>query len=385
METRWLRWVGPGAMALLAIGVVASTATGAGQRPSALQACGEAAGMPANAARRSAPADLAEISSEPWFRLDAWLDRRGELQGQRLALGLAGERQVRSLDLPAEAFAAGPFGRTVLVGADDGTGSRLSLVDVDAGCAWQVGAEAAVIRRATVDPSGTILYEMRVDRTTRDDLGIWARPVDGSSAPVRVLDPLPADDRFGRTFSTELSWDLDGQQLVVQSCGEDACRTRLVDLAGGPVRMVADPDLGVLVGVAGDRLVTFRACPGQPCPIVRTNLVTGDRTILADDAGAAVLIATSDGPRVVHERLGPAGIGLRSVATDGAEDEDLHAVPANLRLHPDEVTSGAATIVPAGWVVLSPEGRLPDTGPAGHVELRHVPDGKSVQFEEVAR
>ena len=210
LESRWLRWVPPGVIALVAVGSVVTTTLGAGQKPWQQRACGPEVGSPATATRSAAPADVYALRDEAWFRLDPQLDRQGGLQGQRLAFGINRDRTSRRMDLPAESFAAGPFGAVVLVGTDDGAVSRLEAINVAAGCSWSVATEAAVIRRATIDPAGTTVYEVRVDRTSRADLGIWARPLDGSRPAARVLDPIEPDERFGRTFATEFAWDLVG-------------------------------------------------------------------------------------------------------------------------------------------------------------------------------
>lgn len=384
-ESRWLRWLGPGVIAVGAVGLVASTATGAGQRPWTPRPCATDVGGRVSAARSAGPIGLADLRLEPWFRLDPRLDRTGALQGQRLALGTAGNRWSRIMDLPPESFAAGPFGRTVLVGSDDGSVSSLEAVDIVGECSWAVARESAVIRRATVDPGGATVYETRVDRTTRADLGVWARPLQGGAPPVRILEPIGADERFGRTFTTELTWDLHGRTLAVQSCGEIACRTRIVDPADGTSRTIADPGLASLVGLDGDVLVSYAVCPGLPCPIVATELASGVQSVLADASGTAVAIATPNGPRVVHEVLGETGIALRSVGFDGSPVDDLGLLSDGRRLHPSALTADAATGVPSGWVVLSPDGRLPDTGPGAQTQLRRVPDGMTVQLDEVAR
>jgi hypothetical protein len=384
-ESRWLRWIGPGAISVGAVGLLVSTVAGAGQRAWTERACGDESGGRVAAARSAAGIGLGDQRLQPWFRLDPRLDRAGALQGQRLALGLDGNRSSRIMDLPPESFAAGPFGRIVLVGTDDGTTSRLDAVDVAAECSWAVAEESAVIRRATLDLPGTTIYEMRVDRTTRADLGVWARPLDGSLPALPILEPIGADERFGPTYTTEFAWDLSGRTLAVQSCGEAACRTRVLDPAGESLRAVAESDLGSIVGLEGDVLVTYAACPGFPCPIIATDLATGARSVLADAGTAAVAVATPDGPRLVHEYLGESGFALRSVAFDGSSATDLGRLPDGRRLHPSTNASQAATRVPPGWVVLSPEGRLPDDGPSGQTQLRHVPDGTTVQLDEVAR
>lgn len=384
LESRWRRWIGTGVIAIVAVGSAASVVTGAGPRHWAPPACAETGDRGA-AARAASPAGLEDIAREAWFRLDPRLDRTGALEGQRLAIGLDGDRASRIMDLPPESFAAGPFGRIVLVGTDDGNASRLLAIDVAGQCAWDVGAEPAVIRRATIDPSGTTIYEMRVDRATRTDLGIWSRPLDGSQPASPFLGPIEVDERFGPTFTTEFAWDLAGSALVVQSCGEVACRTRVVEPASGSVRAVAEPDLGALVGLDGGRLVTYAACPGLPCPVVSTDLSSGVRSTLADDAAIAILVRTSDGPRLVHEVFDGPGIALRSVALDGSPTRDLGPIPDGMRLHPTPGIAEASTRVGPDWVLLSPDGRLPDTGPRTRTQLRNVTDGTTVQLDEVAR
>ena len=224
VESRWLRWIGPGIVALGAVALIGSATVGAGMRTWAPRTC---AGPPTDrtaAARASTPATPSDLAAAPWFRLDPVAVDDGSLGGERLVVGRFGEMLTQTRDLPAESFAAGPFGRTVLTGADDGSTSRLELVDVAGGCSWLVATERDVIRRATIDPAGATVYEMHVDRATRADLGIWRRGLDTASPAERILDPISPDARFGITFSTEFTWDLAGQRLAVQSCGEFACR-----------------------------------------------------------------------------------------------------------------------------------------------------------------
>ena len=385
LEPRWLRWIGPGVIAVLAVGSVASTTLGAGPHPWVSRACGIESGGPAAAARAGGPAGLDDLHQEAWFRLDASLDRTGALEGQRLALGMDGNRSSGVMDLPPESFAAGPFGRIVLIGADDGMVSQLEAVDVARECSWAVAEVADVVRRATIDLARATIYELRVDRATRADLGIWARPLDGSLPAVLVLEPLDADSRFGRTWTTEFAWDVSGRVLAVQSCGEAACRTRVIDPAGGPPLVLAEPDLGAMIGLDGDLLATYAACPGFPCPILAVDLPTGARRILAEAGAVAVVIPTADGPRVVHEVLTDSGVALRAIALDGSFISDLGRMPDGARLVATPNAAGSSTRVPPGWVALGPGGRLPADGPNAQTKLRHVPDGVTVQLDEVAR
>ena len=384
MRSRWLRWLGPGVIALGALGSLASTAIGAGERPWTPRACPDESGERIATARSSVPVSLGDLRQQAWFRVDPRLDRAGALEGQRVLLGTNGDRASRVMDLPPESFAAGPFGRIVLVGSDDGTASRLEAVNVADGCSWLVGEESAVIRRATIDPVGTTVYEMRVDRATRADLGIWTRPLDGSMPSVRVLDPIGVDERFGRTYATEFVWDIRGHALAVQSCGEAACRTRVIDPAGGEPRLVAEPDLGALVGLDGQVMVTYAACPGLPCPILATDIATGARSVLADAGAGAVVVSVPDGTRLVHEAFGESGLTLRAVNLDGSSANDLGGLPEGVRLQSSQNVHQAATRIPPGWIVLSPERRLPGV-PNAQIKLRHVPDGTTVPLEEVVR
>jgi hypothetical protein len=385
VESRWRRWIGTGVISIVGVASIASVTAGAAQRPWTPVDCPDGAGNRTAAAKWDGAVDLDTLANEAWFRLDPRLDRDGALAGQRLSVGLDGERGSRVLDLPPESFAAGPFGRVVLVGGDDGSVSRIRALDVAGQCAWDVDEATDVIRRATIDPAGVAIYEMRVDRATRADLGIWSRPIDGSRPAARVLEPIAADDRFGRTFSTEFAWDLGGSGLVIQSCGEIACRSRVVAQDGGNVRMVDTPDLGSLIGLDGDRMVTYAACPGLPCPVIATNLATGLRSELAGAAATAVLVSTEAGARLVHEVLEDTGVRLRAVALDGSSVVDLGPLPVGLRLHASPQTAGAATRIGWGWVLLSPEGRIPDNGPRARTLLRRVTDGMTVQLEETIR
>jgi hypothetical protein len=385
VESRWLRWIGPGVVALGAVGSIATTTMGSGPRPWTGQAC---AGPPAEriaAAKAVDAGTVATVEGAPWFRLDPVLDGAGSLRGQRLAFGLGGAPIARTLDLAAESFAAGPFGRVLLIASDDGTTSRLEALDVGSDCSWSIAEEHSVIRRATIDPAGSGIYEARVDRATRADLGVWLRRIDGRFPARRILAPLDPDPRFGRTFSTELAWDLAGERLAVQSCGEVACRTRSVARLGGPTRMLDAPDLGPVVGLDGDSLVTYEACRGLPCPIVSTDLATGERRVLASAAGLAVLVSTASGPRLVHEAVLGTGRALRSVDLGTGDATDAGPIPDGLGLLASPDRAAAATRTPRGWVVLVADGRLPADGRSGHPQLRRIPDGATVPFDEAWR
>jgi hypothetical protein len=322
VEARWRRRLGLGTVALALLGGAGSAAVAAGPWWDPPGCAGGPGALVA--AARSQAADPGHTGPAPWSESTPLLDSTGTLTGYRLVVGVGPDRH--RLDLPPESFVAGPFGRLVLVGADDGRRSRVRAIDVAAGCAWHLADEAAVIRRATIAPDGAWMVEMRVDRTTRADLGIWRRPLDRSVPPSRILAPLPADGRFGRTWSTEFAWSVDGDRVAVQSCGLAACRTRLLDPGTASADLVAEPDLGPIVGLTRDRLVTYLACRGEPCPIVSIDLATRRRSIVSSAAGRAIVTGRGSDVRIVHEwRDATGSTRLRSVDATGGQPVDLGA------------------------------------------------------------
>ena len=346
METRWFRRLGPGVAALGAVAAIASTTAGAPQAawdPPDCTGSPSAGGEPIGA----------------WFRLDPTLVD-GSYVGQRLTLGRADRATSWHLQLDAESFAAEPSGGTVLIGTDDGRASRLSLLDLAAGCRWPIGTSREVVRGALVSPDGRAIVESRVDRRTRADLGIWRRPLDGGE-PMRVLPEIPVDDRFGPTWITQLDWADDGTSLVVGSCGEVACRYRVLPEAGGAMTTVAEPTLGTLVGMADGRLIAHAACRGLPCPLISFGFADREQVVLDDAAGRAVMARDGAGHRVVvHETVGGP---LRSVRPDGADGRALPAAPDGLGLVAGPAWAAGAAEHPADRLLFAPDGRIPLDGP----------------------
>lgn len=368
VESRWFRRAGPVMAALTAAAWMASSATGAAERPWDPPPC------------REQPA-LSEAGGGAWFQLDPIIEA-GRLQGQRVSLGWPGAERPQVIELQAESFAAGPFGGLILVGSDDGARSTLSLVDIAHGCSWDLGSARDVVRRATIARDGT-LYDVRVARHSRADLGVWRRPLDSDTA-TRVLAPLPPDARFGRTWSTELTWSMDGSLLAIGSCGEIACRTRVLDPLSGRVRYIADAELGDVVGLTSDRLVVHGACRGLPCPLVSVRMDDGGQTVLDDAAGNAVMSQTDDGAPLVTFEQGAGGRHLRTIDVEGHRSTELEDPPEGLRLVPAAARSGAAADIDPAWVLFGPGGRLRGDAAARSL-LRHLPGDRLVPLDEVSR
>ncbi len=378
VESRWLRWVGPGLIALGAVGSIASTTLGAGRlRPAAFGPCEGAGSSPTIGESDATPEDQA------WFDLRPVLDDAGALSGQRLTVGSTTTTSTGIFDLPPESFAAGPFGSTVLVGTDDGDRSVLELIDAAAGCRRPLDSSPTVIRRATIDQTRGGVIEMRLARADRADLGIWFVPFDDGRSARRILAPIDMDARFGRTWTTEFGWDLGGRRLAVQSCGEAACRTRVLAADAGSSVMLDQPDLGLLVGMDGDRVITYGACRGLPCPLISTELSTGRRQVLVEAAGLATLVGTTGHARLVLEVDAASDRRLRSVPIDGGEATDLGPIPADLRLVATPgrpADSGRPSI---DTVRLVMDGASAD--PASRPVTRNIPDGTPVLHHEGTR
>jgi hypothetical protein len=377
MERRWLLRLVPPVVGALSIGLVAASSIGAVDGGWEPPACAGGTDRLSVAARAETPANPAALADEPWFTLDPELDEDGGLAGQRLRVGLGAER-ARFVALPAESAAAGPFGHLVLVAADDGRRSEILAIDAAAGCAWSLATDPDVVRRVTLDPTGESLYEFRVDRLSRADLGVWRRPLDGSPT-VRVLDLPEPDPAFGITFSTTLAWSAEGDRLAVQSCGPVRCRTRLLDQATGVVTAVPGDDQGELVGIAGGHAIGYVACIGLPCPLVAVDLSNGATTVIEDEAGLAAIVATAAGPRVAVETAGAGGT-VRIHRPGGGLDGSLELDGEGLRLMPGQDRAVAGTRVPIGWLVSAPDGRSPESA-----VLTRLSDGADVLVREVTR
>ena len=377
-ELRWPLALGMAALVGLTATTVASTPAAEGGRLVAVDppACLERE----SAARGAPPRGPEELPGEPWYRIAHELSADGVLEARTLILGRVGSATDRSIRLAPESFVSGPFGHTVLLGSDDGRRTSLRLFDADRDCLTDLGESRDIVRQATIDSTGRQLYEHRIDRRTRADLGVFRRPLAGGD-DIRVMRPLHGEDPWGRTFSTELSWDLDGEVLAVQACGAVLCRTRTLDPVTNVGSMFDDPGQGELLGLAHDVLVTWVPCSGLPCPILGLDLQSGEKRLLAEAAGHAIVARTQGGAALVHET----GEGsLRIVEVSSGAERTLPLPDPTLRLVPRAARSQAGLRLPDGWIALADEPRLmPDQGDSGL--LLDVDTGGSQDLAEVAR
>ena len=267
-------------------------------------------GVPSTAASPSGAIPCSRVAMTPaWYQLRERTGAQAELSGYELRLGRGARTHRWQRTLFPESFAGGPVEGAVLVGTDDGTRSELWFVGVDGDCARLARTDrTAIVRAATLDPGRRWIYAHRIARGSRTDLGIWRMALAGERAWQRVLPPLAVSDRqaaerLGPIFATSLAWSSDGARLGIESCGQAACFTRLLDPATG--RMVSIDHRGELVGVSDGGFYAYAGCGGFPCPVLRYDL--------ADGRWTSALIATGPG------RLGAVHTGAALVAPMGRQ------------------------------------------------------------------
>ena len=377
LETRWGRRLGWGLGAMAALTVIATTTVGAPAvegRPPPVCADATAGG--------AASADgTTGLTRAAWYRIEPVL-ANGARAAQRLDVGVAGGPSW-TIPLDAESFAGAPDDGRVVIGTDDGRRSTISVVDLARGCMRVVAVTTDVVRNAVLAADGGAIIEHRVRRSDRADLGIWRRTTaDGTSE--RILAAVEPDARFGITFLTTLQWATDGRHLGIASCGEVACRLRVLDTVGGSVRAVADPGLGELVGLDADRAVMRGACRGLPCPILDVGLDGAHVSPLSDAAGTADLVVDDRGRAVVaFEHDGPGGplsiVPLGGAAT-AAQRTDL---PADLHIADHDAV--VAVDLPPGWVLLArPDAPDDPTAWIRDARVHRLADGAIRRLDEVS-
>jgi hypothetical protein len=306
---RWARWVGPPVALAAAVLLLSRSQPGA-------EAGGRVTPRPAGVCADVAPVVRGrEPARGAWWRIVDRLDANGSLAGRTLFAGVGGATNL-TLELAPESSASGPVGGLVTVTSDDGRFSDVHLVSAVEGCSWQLHRSQDVVRSAILDRGDGSVIAHLVTRETRVDKGTWRLSgMDPDASLALILAPLAPQADLGLIWATELQLDKGGKHLAVQSCGETGCLTRIVTLDGrAAVARVGGAEQGSLVGLAGDRVVTWAHCQGLPCslqawrpgaarPHTLVDLAAGatitgdDRYLLAvlDEAGRATRMDLAGG------------------------------------------------------------------------------------------
>ncbi len=344
-EVRWQRGVAP---PLMVMGLV----VGMFWAPAAAVAATAAA--PTIAPAACATGDYGRPGG--WYRRVSHADGRGWLRGYTLLAGRPDGTRTARIRLPAESFAAVPVKGLLVYGSDDGAASEVRVVRLADGCDARLVRSRDVIRRATLDPSGSMVYVHRVDRRTRADLGIWRYAIAGAMDPVRVMPhlPDPAAGPFGRTFLTLFTWSGSGRTLAVQSCGEVECRTRLLDTRTGAWTLDDRHGQGELVALSDTERYGYAACHVLPCRIEAIG-TGGSRRTLAASAGIAAFASG----RLWYERsTGGGPVTLRSLDPASRPSERVHR--ATGRIAWPARWADAAVELPGEWLALTEDGTWTD-------------------------
>lgn len=301
---RWKLWIGP-PIALVAVALLL------GRFQPGAEAGGRVTPRPVGVCAKAAP-NLrgAQAARGTWWRMLDRLDGSGTLVGRTLVAGRDGATNL-TLDLGAESSASGPVGGIVTVTSDDGRFSDVRLISATEGCSWLLHRTEDVVRGAILDThSGSVLAHL-VTRETRADKGTWRiAGMDPDATLALVLAPLPRQPNLGPIWATQLQLDRSGRHLAVQSCAEGGCLTRIVTLDGSGVGTptLGGATQGSLIGLAGDRVLTFAHCQGLPCEVQSWRAgVAKPETLIDLAAGAAV---TRDGQYLLAV-LDPSGRATR--------------------------------------------------------------------------
>jgi hypothetical protein len=280
---RWARWVGV-PVALVAVGLVLSRF-----QPGA-EAGGRVTPRPAGVCADAAPAIRGgQPARGSWWRIVDRLDANGSLVGRTLFAGRDGATNL-TLELASESSASGPVAGLVTVTSDDGQFSDVRLVSAVEGCSWLLHRTQDVVRSAILDRSHGSVIAHLVTRETRADKGIWrVTGMDPDASTALLVAPLDLPN-LGPIWATELRLDKAGRRLAVQSCAEASCVTRIVALdKPADVSKLGGADQGSLIGLTGDRIITWAHCQGLPCSIQSWDSGTSKPQALIDLAAGATI------------------------------------------------------------------------------------------------
>ena len=268
VESRWLRWSGRALVALGAVGLIAvDDARRRCRGRGSARPCAGAGGADRGGARSAAAQVWRACAARPGSGSTRSSTAMARWPVSACRSASTATRSPGPWTCPAESFAAGPFGRVVLVGADDGVRVAPPCARRRGGCAWAIADERRRHPARDDRPAGHA-RSTRCGSTARrapTSVSGCARSTAASARQVLAAARRPTIGSVGRS-STEFTWDLAGDRLAVQSCGEVACRTRVLDPDGGPTATLDEPDLGLARRSRRGPARDLRGLPRPPLP-----------------------------------------------------------------------------------------------------------------------
>lgn len=137
------------------------------------------------------------------YAWSARLDPRGWLIGNELRLGdaLVTYRAVRS------AFAAGPFGGTLVVGERSATATQMHLVDLPRACVFRRLTLDTLVFGVQPDAAGDALYVSSVEPGTHRELGVWRVGLANHGRSQLVVPPPSGGMITAVPREVSLRWD----------------------------------------------------------------------------------------------------------------------------------------------------------------------------------
>jgi hypothetical protein len=268
------------------------------------------------------------------------------------------------LDVIAPPFISQPRGTAVTFGLFDGRTSQVFVARPDSDEPVLALRSPAIVTAAVAVPESSRTYVIARDSGSHVDLGVLAHEPDDADgqwstvvAPTSEWERVRDGDRDFLLVSDEERW------IVQISCsGGLGCRLRWLDQSDGDTGEVLDLDYGIVLGMAGSRVVLTAMPPEvraecfDRCPALVVDLESGsleyagelcaDEGVVTDGANGPLLIYASAHSFCGDERYGVSAIDLDRNALHAS------AIPLGARLLP--TVNGEplrVATVPHSWVM----------------------------------
>ena len=391
-ESRWVRWIAPGLFAVWAVGAISAATAGRDRQPHGWVP----ATCPGPMARltESSRATASATSSGRARRAVVPArsrDRPRWIAHRAAAVGRRRRRLGRSEHGPAVGVIRGRArsAPVILVGADDGRDvAAASRRRFAARCSWSIGQTTDVIRRATIDPSGTRVLEMRVAADTHAPISVSgaasstgggeAQRVVAAARPRRADSAAPSRPNSCGTRPGRASRS---SRVARSRAGRDCSILRAASSRPSMIRLLARSSASTVT-----RSSTTARAADSPARSSRPTRDPGSQHAVVTDGGPAVILQTSAGSRLVDEASVGRDRRLRSTDVANGAASDLGPMPSGQALLPTADRASSATRVPPEAGSSSrPDGRLPAGTSSPRALLRHVPDGLTVPIDEAIR